>query len=623
MLPGFANPLGALLLLLLIPLIIFYFLKLRRPRMDLPSLALWRQVMADQRVNSPFQKFKRNLLLLLQILLLLSLVGAATQPFLSGDAERAEYLPVLIDTSASMEARDQAGGKTRLEVAKERVGRLVENLLPDQRLCLIAVDSSARRLTDFTDNRRILTAALDGLGVSQTASRLEDGLRLAQALARANPVKKVILISDGNVPATTDFELPFDLDFQKLTPGGANVGITDFNARRTSNGWDVFVRIESAAASQGVAELVLLQGKSEVARRTLSVTPSSSERVVFRLETEEAASLELQLRPDGFDSLPADNVAYLDLPRVRPLAVYCPESLTTYRHALAIVKDIRLYPGDEAAPANVDLKIIDTSQETGPEADVTVLVGVTPPDLSALLEVTTGLADVVDWIRTTPLLQHVQLRDVQIADSPQLVEGVEEREIEAAGYEILAQAKDGPLILQSEDATGLKLWLLFHTDRSSLPYRVGFPIMVSNAVQLAWQRSGLAEVRSLATGTLPPIPAPAEQQAQVVLPDGSRESLRVSGNGLLTGVSARQSGSYQILVDGTELRRVGVSLMSPTETRLEAVDKLQFPEVSVSASAEAVAPADVPLWSWLAGIGLVVLLVEWWYFQKRPAGLPA
>lgn len=623
MLPGFANPLGALLLLLLIPLIIFYFLKLRRPRMDLPSLALWRQVMADQRVNSPFQKFKRNLLLLLQILLLLSLVGAATQPFLSGDAERAEYLPVLIDTSASMEARDQAGGKTRLEVAKERVGRLVENLLPDQRLCLIAVDSSARRLTDFTDNRRILTAALDGLGVSQTASRLEDGLRLAQALARANPVKKVVLISDGNVPTTTDFELPFDLDFQKLTPGGANVGITDFNARRTSSGWDVFVRIESAAATQGVVELMLRQGNSEVARRTLSVTPLSSERVVFRLETAEAASLVLQLKPDGFDSLPADNVAYLDLPRVRPLAVYCPESLTTYRHALAIVKDIRLYPGDEAAPANVDLKIIDTFQETGPEADVTVLVGVMPPDLSALLEVTTGLADVVDWIRTTPLLQHVQLRDVQIADSPKLNEGVEEREIEAAGYEILAQAKDGPLILQSEDATGLKLWLLFHTDRSSLPYRVGFPIMVSNAVQLAWQRSGLAEVRSLATGTLPPIPAPAEQQAQVVLPDGSRESLRVSGNGLLTGVSARQSGSYQILVDGTEIRRVGVSLMSPTETRLEAVDKLQFPEVSVSASAEAVAPADVPLWSWLAGIGLLVLLLEWWYFQKRPAGLPA
>jgi hypothetical protein len=500
---------------------------------------------------------------------------------------------------------------------------LVENLLPDQRLCLIAVDSSARRLTDFTDNRRMLTAALDGLGVSQTASRLEDGLRLAQALARANPVKKVILISDGNVPATTDFELPFDLDFQKLDPGGANVGITDFNARRTTNGWDVFVRVESAAATQGVAELVLLQGKSEVARRTLSVTPSSSERVVFRLETEDAASLELQLKPDGFDSLPADNVAYLDLPRVRPLAVYCPESLTTYRHALAIVKDIRLYPGEEAAPATVDLKIVDSSQETGPEADVTVLVGVTPPDLSDLLEVTTVLADVVDWIRTTPLLQHVQLRDVQIADSPQLTKGVEEREIEAAGYEILAQAKDGPLILQSEDATGLKLWLLFHTDRSSLPYRVGFPIMVSNAVQLAWQRSGLAEVRSLATGTLPPIPAPAEQQAQVVLPDGSRESLRVSGNGLLTGVSARQSGSYQILVDGKELRRVGVSLMSPTETRLEVVDKLQFPEVSVSASAEAVAPADVPLWSWLAGIGLLVLLVEWWYFQKRPAGLPA
>ena len=73
-LPGFSALLNAWWFLLLIPLIVFYFLKLRRPRVDMPSLALWRQVISDQRVNSPFQKFKRNLLLLLQILLLCCLV---------------------------------------------------------------------------------------------------------------------------------------------------------------------------------------------------------------------------------------------------------------------------------------------------------------------------------------------------------------------------------------------------------------------------------------------------------------------------------------------------------------------------------------------------------------------
>ena len=54
---------SAWLFALLVPLIVFYFLKLKRPRQIIPSLVLWRQVLSDQRVNSPFQKFKRNLLL--------------------------------------------------------------------------------------------------------------------------------------------------------------------------------------------------------------------------------------------------------------------------------------------------------------------------------------------------------------------------------------------------------------------------------------------------------------------------------------------------------------------------------------------------------------------------------
>ena len=59
--PFLANQ-WAWLFLLLVPLVIFYFLKLKRPRLEIPSLALWRSVLNDQRVNSPFQRFKRNIL---------------------------------------------------------------------------------------------------------------------------------------------------------------------------------------------------------------------------------------------------------------------------------------------------------------------------------------------------------------------------------------------------------------------------------------------------------------------------------------------------------------------------------------------------------------------------------
>ena len=96
MIPAFYALVNAWYLLLLVPLIVFYFLKLKRPRLEIPSLVLWQQALRDQRVNSPFQRFKKHLLLLLQILLILALVLAAMQPFRRGD-ERVRNLPVLID----------------------------------------------------------------------------------------------------------------------------------------------------------------------------------------------------------------------------------------------------------------------------------------------------------------------------------------------------------------------------------------------------------------------------------------------------------------------------------------------------------------------------------------------
>ncbi len=163
---------SAWLFLLLIPLVIFYFLKLRRPKQDVTSLVLWQQVINDQRVNSPFQKFKRNMLLLLQLLLLISLILAAMQPFLPTGADRANYVPVLIDCSASMGARDKPGGQTRLEAVKEQVGKMIDDLLPDQRLALISFHSTATRVTDFTNNKRVLRDGLQDITVTDVPSQL-------------------------------------------------------------------------------------------------------------------------------------------------------------------------------------------------------------------------------------------------------------------------------------------------------------------------------------------------------------------------------------------------------------------------------------------------------------------
>lgn len=606
--------------LLLIPLIIFYFLKLRRPRVDIPSLALWRQVISDQRVNSPFQKFKRNLLLLFQILLLCSLVTAAMQPYLSSGNQRVKNLPVMIDTSASMAALDGPGGRSRLDEAKEKVGKLIDDLLPDQQLCLISVNSSARRLTDFTNNKRLLHESLARLEVSHVASHLEDGFRLAQALSRAFAIESVMLMSDGNVPQDVEFELPFKLNFQRLKTGGQNVGIVDFNARRSRTGWDVFARIEGSRDAKTLAEYELLQNGQPVKSESVSIEGGKAERLVFRIATEVSISLELRLKPDGFDSMDSDNVAYLDLPKPRPLAVYCPTEMNSFRNALEIIPDLNLYPSGDPTPSAVDLKFTDGPLSIGPEARVTLHVGYVPDDLASLVEIESGLAEVVDWQRTAPLLQHVQLLDVQIGDQPKLAKGVGDRDFELAGYEILAQSRTGPLILEHATDGRQDIHLLFHPDRSSLVFRVGFPIMVQNAITIALTRAALSEARALPAGTLPPQKLEPATEYRVAGPHGFAESAKSDKDGFVMGLGAPYVGLYEV-TGAAEPQRIGVSLVAASETGLESIEKLNFPEVSVGA-AEATVKSDQPLWTWFAAAGLGLLMLEWWYFQKRPAGIP-
>lgn len=650
--PGFVSLQGAWLFLLLVPLIIFYFLKLKRPRHEIPSLALWRSVLNDRRVNAPFQKFKRNLLLLLQVLLLVCLVLAAMQPFWPSGADRARYLPILIDTSASMAALDEQERRSRLDVAKEEVGKLIENLLPDQRLSLIAVSSTARRLTDFTDNKRVLRDALQQLEVTPVASRLEDALRMTQALARTVPVETVVLYTDGNLPPEIDFELPFQLNYQKLPAAGQNLGITAVNARRSGDRWDVFVRVdaspepgsqpvqakpaskskgdeENAAKTGGdvaplTAGVQLLRDGKPIEDEVISLEPGQSQRIVFHVDSEGAASLELRIKPDGFDALAADNIAYVDLPVARPLTVYCPPDLTSFRHAFRGLSDVVLLPDDEGKTnaASYDLVVTDRKSDGDLESGVTVFVGVIPEDLSKLVKVDDKATQVVDWQRSAPLLQHVLLTDLQIAERPVSAEEIHDRDYEELGYEILAQGRTGPLILKRETGERPAYYFLFHTDRSTLPFRVGFPILVTNVMHLAQQQAGLAEARGYATGLLPPRTLSPDTTYTITGPDGGSISAASNAEGRLSGVAAPAVGRYTVSEGGREVASIGVSLLAATESALTSVDRLQFREVAVGA-ATTLLKSDRPLWPLFALLGFGLLLVEWWYFQKRPSGMPS
>src|SRR5512145_2079716 len=132
----FATPL-ALIGLLFLPLVVaMYLLKLRRDETVVPSTLLWTRLVADVEANAPWQRLRRSLLLLLQLLLVLALAVLAARPFLERPARLAGDLIVVVDASASMGATDVE--PNRLEAAKAAVADALRDLPNGGRVSVIA-----------------------------------------------------------------------------------------------------------------------------------------------------------------------------------------------------------------------------------------------------------------------------------------------------------------------------------------------------------------------------------------------------------------------------------------------------------------------------------------------------
>ena len=71
-----------LFLLITIPLLILLYILKRKYREEvISSTLLWSEVYKNTRANTPWEKFRKNIMLLLQILIFLALILSLMKPF--------------------------------------------------------------------------------------------------------------------------------------------------------------------------------------------------------------------------------------------------------------------------------------------------------------------------------------------------------------------------------------------------------------------------------------------------------------------------------------------------------------------------------------------------------------
>lgn len=195
----FANPKYLFLLLILIPLIAWYFVKLRKVQASfkLSSASAFKNISGGVRVYLRHLPFALRLLAIATVVIVL----ARPQSINSSDITNSEGIDIImaIDVSGTMLAQDFV--PTRLEAAKKVASEFI-NDRPNDKIGLVIFAGESFTQCPLTTDHRILLNLLNevkygmiedgtaiGLGLANSVNRLKD----SQSKSRV-----VILLTDGS-----------------------------------------------------------------------------------------------------------------------------------------------------------------------------------------------------------------------------------------------------------------------------------------------------------------------------------------------------------------------------------------------------------------------------------------
>ncbi|MCA9931885.1 MAG: VWA domain-containing protein, partial [Anaerolineales bacterium] len=251
---SFLTPLFLLLGLLAAPIILLYMLRLRRREVLVSSTLLWQKLLRDREANAPWQKLRRNLLLILQLLILAMLVLALARPFIPVPSVVSGSVVVLLDGSASMLAVDVE--PTRFAAAKEEVTRLIGDLGGNSQMTIIKVGTTPTVLAPPTNDRTVLRQALADVQPDPATADWQAAFALATGAAQGFRNARIVIISDGGLPDDLP-PLPVESIYLSVGESGENLAISALATRETEDGIQLFASITNEGVLDRTALLSL------------------------------------------------------------------------------------------------------------------------------------------------------------------------------------------------------------------------------------------------------------------------------------------------------------------------------------------------------------------------------
>jgi Ca-activated chloride channel family protein len=599
-------------------IVFFYLLKLRRKRTVVPSVLLWKRAIEEFEANAPFKKLRRSFLLLVQLLALAALVFALARPLVVTRALASGSTVIIIDSTASMRARDEDSG-SRLDRAKRLAREMIEGLSGSDRAGIIESSSRVAVRSPLTSDRDALATAISDIQETDAPGSLTDAVRLAEQIAKSERDASVVIISDGGSAIAPETESTLELSRQPLSPSretstrfvrvgrrSDNVGIIAMNSRQLSDGRDreLFASVANFGDRSRTFPVELwIEGKL-VDARTIDLGATDRRPLVFDSLPRDGGLAELKL--DVEDDLASDNVAFAFLPSAHRVRVGVVGENPFLIDALAANSDI------DASKASA------TASSIGSEFDCFVSEGVgaiesnrpvlviNPRDAPGLWRATgqRERPEITSVDRSHPVNSFLSYGDLHI-------ETVSRWEV-APWLKPIVSAGSDPVIWAGDDGHRRMVMIGFDLARTDLPLKIEFPILLANSLSWLAGRDAPSAERAVRVGQATTLRTSAAS-ARITAPDGDTREVAAS-DGSVVFADTLRAGTYEVEGGST----FAASLLSEAESNTAPRDALSTRAGNVSGQPETFY-SEREIWRWIALFALAVLMVEWWAYHRRIA----
>lgn len=595
-------------------IVLFYLLKVKRKRAVVPSVLLWKRALEEVEANAPFKKLRRSLLLLLQLLALAALVFALTRPLVITRGLASGITIIIIDSTASMSARDEDSG-SRLDRAKQLAREMIDGLGGNDRAAIIESSSRVTVRSPLTYDRAELVSAVAGIRETDAPGNLTEAVRLAEQIAKSEQVASVVVITDGSSPSGAGIDSSLEESAWKEAPSPArsvrfirvgrradNAGIIAMNSRQVSGAGrrEMFASVANfsdRARTLGVE--LRVEGKL-VDARTIELAANERRALIFDSLPREGGLAQLNL--DANDDLASDNVAFAFLPNERRIRVGVVSENTFLLQALAANPDIEA--GNISVGASASQFDCIVAEGAGPVESTRPTLIINPSDAEGL------------W-RSAGEIAHPEISSVERAHAVNSFLSYADLHIESATrreavswLKPIVSAGGDPLIWAGDDGRRRMILIGFDLEKSDLPLKVEFPILLANSVAWLAGKDSPSNERALRAGQ-PATMQTSAANARITTPDGDTRQVPAR-EGSVVFADTLRVGTYAVK-DG---RAFAVSLLSEAESNTAPRGSVKTRSGDVGGQLETLY-SEHEAWRWFALLGLALLTLEWWVYHRR------